>query len=53
MPTRGLALTKRALNATFENNLADQLDMEEKFKLLPARQLITMKRKCILRKAQS
>ena len=30
MPTRGLALTKRALNATFENNLADQLDMEEK-----------------------
>ena len=26
----GLALTKRALNATFENNLADQLDMEEK-----------------------
>ena len=29
MPTRGLALTKRALNATFENNLADQLAMEE------------------------
>lgn len=30
MPTRGLALTKRALNASYENNLADQLDMEEK-----------------------
>lgn len=31
MPTRGLALTKRALNATYENNLTDQLEMEEKF----------------------
>ena len=30
MPTRGLALTKKALNASYENNLADQLDMEEK-----------------------
>jgi len=30
MPTRGLALTKRALNASLENNLSDQLDVEEK-----------------------
>jgi 2-(1,2-epoxy-1,2-dihydrophenyl)acetyl-CoA isomerase len=30
MPTRGLALTKRALNASLENNLAAQLDVEEK-----------------------
>lgn len=30
MPTRGLALTKKALNMSLENNLADQLDVEEK-----------------------
>jgi 2-(1,2-epoxy-1,2-dihydrophenyl)acetyl-CoA isomerase len=30
MPTRGLALTKRALNASLENNLSAQLDVEEK-----------------------
>jgi 2-(1,2-epoxy-1,2-dihydrophenyl)acetyl-CoA isomerase len=30
MPTRGLALTKRALNASLENNLVAQLDVEEK-----------------------
>ena len=30
MPTRGLALTKRALNASLENDLAAQLDVEEK-----------------------
>jgi 2-(1,2-epoxy-1,2-dihydrophenyl)acetyl-CoA isomerase len=30
MPTRGLALTKRALNASLENNLIDQLEVEEK-----------------------
>mgnify|MGYP000948496827 FL=1 len=30
MPTRGLALTKRALNASLENNLTAQLDVEEK-----------------------
>lgn len=29
MPTRGLALTKRALNMSLVNNLAVQLDMEE------------------------
>ena len=30
MPTRGLALTKRALNASLENSLTAQLDVEEK-----------------------
>lgn len=30
MPTRGLALTKRALNASLENNLTSQLEVEEK-----------------------
>ncbi len=30
MPTRGLALTKKALNISLENNLVDQLDVEEK-----------------------
>lgn len=29
MPTRGLALTKRALNASMTNNLDDQLELEE------------------------
>lgn len=30
MPTKGLGLTKRALNASFDNNLSSQLDLEEK-----------------------
>lgn len=30
MPTRGLALTKLAINASFSNNLTDQLALEEK-----------------------
>jgi len=30
MPTKGLGLTKRALNASFDNNLSTQLDLEEK-----------------------
>lgn len=30
MPTKGLGLTKRALNASFDNNLSAQLDLEEK-----------------------
>ncbi len=30
MPTRGLALTKMAVNATFSNNLTEQLALEEK-----------------------
>jgi 2-(1,2-epoxy-1,2-dihydrophenyl)acetyl-CoA isomerase len=29
MPTRGLALTKRALNQSFENGLREQLAVEE------------------------
>ncbi len=29
MPTEGLALTKEALNATFENNIEDQLNVED------------------------
>ena len=29
MPTRGLGLTKKAVNASFTNNLNDQLDLEE------------------------
>lgn len=29
MPTEGLALTKEALNATFENNIGDQLKVED------------------------
>jgi 2-(1,2-epoxy-1,2-dihydrophenyl)acetyl-CoA isomerase len=34
MPTRGLALTKLALNASSENNLSSQLDLEEKLQTL-------------------
>lgn len=30
MPTKGLGLTKAAVNKSFENNLSDQLDLEEK-----------------------
>ena len=30
MPTKGLGLTKRLLNASFSNNLEQQLDMEDK-----------------------
>jgi 2-(1,2-epoxy-1,2-dihydrophenyl)acetyl-CoA isomerase len=30
MPTKGLALTKKAVNLSFENNLKEQLDLEEK-----------------------
>ena len=29
MPTKGLGLTKRALNRTFNNTLVTQLDVEE------------------------
>ncbi|HMJ46847.1 MAG TPA: enoyl-CoA hydratase-related protein, partial [Ferruginibacter sp.] len=29
MPTRGLAFTKRALNESMSNNLADQLKLED------------------------
>jgi 2-(1,2-epoxy-1,2-dihydrophenyl)acetyl-CoA isomerase len=29
MPTKGLALTKRALNASLTNNLDEQLELEE------------------------
>ena len=29
MPTRGLGLTKKALNASFDNSLQEQLDLEE------------------------
>jgi len=34
MPTIGLGLTKRALNASLSNNLDDQLDVEEKLQTL-------------------
>lgn len=37
MPTRGLALTKRALNASMENNLIAQLDAEEKIQTAAGR----------------
>ncbi len=30
MPTKGLALTKKAVNKSFENNMTEQLDLEEK-----------------------
>jgi 2-(1,2-epoxy-1,2-dihydrophenyl)acetyl-CoA isomerase len=30
MPTKGLGLTKRLLNASYSNNLEQQLDMEDK-----------------------
>jgi 2-(1,2-epoxy-1,2-dihydrophenyl)acetyl-CoA isomerase len=30
MPTKGLALTKKAVNLSFENSLSEQLDLEEK-----------------------
>lgn len=30
MPTKGLALTKKAVNATFDNSLSEQLALEEK-----------------------
>ena len=33
MPTRGLALTKKALNAAMNNPLDQQLDLEEKLQL--------------------
>ena len=29
MPTKGLGLTKRLLNASYSNNLEEQLDMED------------------------
>ena len=31
MPTAGLALTKKALNKSFDNSLADQLELERRF----------------------
>lgn len=36
-PTVGLALTKKALNATFENNLSQQLDLEKELQALAAK----------------
>ena len=33
MPTRGLALTKLALNASLDNSLPEQLEVEEKFQV--------------------
>ena len=33
MPTRGLALTKQALNASMQNSLSEQLRMEEKLQI--------------------
>ena len=36
MPTKGLGLTKRLLNASINNNLEDQLDMEDKCQVIAA-----------------
>jgi len=36
MPTRGLALTKQALNATFNNSLEQQLQAEDKLQYAAA-----------------
>ena len=36
MPTKGIALTKRLLNASYENNLEEQLKMEENFQNIAA-----------------
>ena len=33
MPTHGLALTKKALNASMQNNLDDQLKLESKYQI--------------------
>lgn len=33
MPTKGLALTKQAINASFENTFAEQLDLEKKLQI--------------------
>ena len=37
MPTKGLGLTKRLLNASINNNLEDQLDMEDKCQVIAAK----------------
>ena len=34
MPTKALSLTKKLLNASFENNLEDQLEMEKKSQII-------------------
>ena len=34
MPTKGLGLTKRLLNASYSNNLERQLDMEDKYQAI-------------------
>ena len=34
MPTKGLGLTKRLLNASYSNNLEQQLDMEDKYQTI-------------------
>jgi len=34
MPTRGLALTKQALNQTFNNDFASQTDVEDKLQTI-------------------
>jgi 2-(1,2-epoxy-1,2-dihydrophenyl)acetyl-CoA isomerase len=36
MPTKGLGLTKRLLNASISNNLEGQLDMEDKCQVIAA-----------------
>ena len=36
MPTKGLGLTKRLLNASINNNIEDQLDMEDKCQVIAA-----------------
>jgi 2-(1,2-epoxy-1,2-dihydrophenyl)acetyl-CoA isomerase len=37
MPTKGLALTKRLLNASMSNDLAQQLELEEEHQRLAGR----------------
>lgn len=37
MPTKGYGLTKRAVNATFDNNLKEQLDLEEELQAIAGR----------------
>ena len=34
MPTKGLGLTKRLLNASYSNNLEEQLQMEEQCQII-------------------
>ena len=34
MPTKGIALTKKAVNSSFNNNLENQLNLEEELQTL-------------------